>query len=123
MLAFAALMTLVTAIGFGLAPALRGSAATPTRRACARARARAAAGRERLRVALVVAEVTLSVVLLVSSGLLIRALLRVQAIDPGFEPAGVLTLRTTLPMPKYQRRDARAASTPRVLDEVRRCRA
>ena len=41
--------------------------------------------------------------------LLIRALLRVQAIAPGFQPAGVVTLRTTLPMPKYQSLDKRIA--------------
>ena len=100
-LAFAALMTLVTGVGFGLVPALRslGDRGAASLREGARA---GSSGRERLRSLLVVAEVTVSVVLLISSGLLIRALLRVQSIDPGFEPAGVLTLRTTLPMPKYQ---------------------
>ena len=48
--------------------------------------------KERLRGGLVVAEVALSVVLLVSAGLLIRALWNVQRIDPGFS-TGVLTLR------------------------------
>ena len=40
-------------------------------------------------------------------------------VDPGFEPAGVMTLRTTLPMPKYQPVAARAAYCASVLDEVR----
>ena len=53
--------------------------------------------------ALVVAEVSLSVALLITSGLLIRALWRLQAIDPGFQQAGVLTLRTALPTPKYEK--------------------
>ncbi|HEY8232703.1 MAG TPA: ABC transporter permease [Vicinamibacteria bacterium] len=117
-LAFAALMTLVTAIGFGLAPLLRGFGNETA--AGLREGARAGAGRERLRSALVMAEVTLAVVLLVSSGLLIRALLRVQSIDPGFDPAGVVTLRTTLPMPKYRAPDARAGFYAAVLGEVRR---
>ena len=100
-LAFAGLMTLVTAIGFGLVPALRvfkGADAGGLREG-----SRAGIGRrERLRSVLVVAEVTICVVLLVSSGLLIRALLHVQAVDPGFRAEGVLTLRTWLPMPRYE---------------------
>ena len=58
-------------------------------------------GTERLRSALVVAEIVASVVLLVSAGLLIQALLKVQAIDPGFRSENVLTLKTMLPRPKY----------------------
>ncbi|MFI4945466.1 MAG: ABC transporter permease [Burkholderiales bacterium] len=98
-LAFAGLMTLVTAVGFGLAPVLRGLG-DRTAAALREGSRSVVAGRERLRGALVVAEIAVSVLLLVSSGLLIRALLRVQATNPGFEPAGVVTLRTTLPMPK-----------------------
>ncbi len=117
-LAFAALTTLVTAIGFGLAPALRslGGRSAAFLREGART---GTSGRERLRSLLVVAEVTVSVVLLISSGLLIRALLRVQSIDPGFEPAGVLALRTTLPMPKYQPLAARNGFHESVVGEVR----
>jgi putative ABC transport system permease protein len=117
-LAFAALMTLVTAVGFGLAPALRslGDSGAVGLREGARA---GSSGRERLRSLLVVAEVTVSVVLLISSGLLLRALVRVQSIDPGFDPAGVMTLRTTLPLPKYQQIDARAGFCASVLREVR----
>jgi predicted permease len=52
--------------------------------------------RQRLRSVLVTIEVAVSVVLLVSSGLLIRAVWKVQAVDPGFASEGVLTLRTAL---------------------------
>jgi predicted permease len=117
-LAFAAVMTLVTAVGFGLAPALRslGTSGGASLREGARA---GTSGRERLRSLLVVAEVAVSVVLLIGSGLLIRALVRVQSIDPGFEPTGVMTLRTTLPMPKYQPVAARVSYCASVLGEVR----
>jgi len=117
-LGFAALTTLVTAVFFGLAPVLRslGDRAASALREGARS---IAAGRERLRSALVVAEVAVSVVLLISSGLLIRALLRVQAVDPGFKPKGVVTLRTTLPMPKYQSIDKRVAFHAGVVEQVR----
>jgi putative ABC transport system permease protein len=117
-LAFAGLMTLVTAIGFGLAPAMRslGERTAAGLREGARS---GSGGRERLRSLLVVAEVGVAVVLLISSGLLIRALDRVQSVDPGFEPGGVLTLRTTLPMPKYQAIAKRAGFLASVLADVR----
>jgi len=117
-LAFAGLMTLVSAVGFGLAPAWRGLEAGASQGLREGARA-GHGGRERLRSALVVAEVTAAVVLVISCGLLLRALLRVQAIDPGFDPAQVVTLRTTLPMPKYEKVESRTAFHARVLDEVR----
>lgn len=86
---------------------------------CARARDRAGGHKEHLRSALVVAEIVTSVVLLVSAGLLIRALLTVQGIDPGFKPEGVLTLWTELPMPAYRNVATREAYYSRVLQEVR----
>jgi putative ABC transport system permease protein len=71
-----------------------------------------------LRAALILAEVTLSVVLLISAGLLLRALLRVQSVDPGFRSDGVLTLQTALPMPKYEAVAKRTAFYRRVLSEI-----
>jgi predicted permease len=83
------------------------------------ARAGAGAGRERLRAALVVAEITVSVVLLVSAGLLIRALSRVHDIDPGFRAEGLLTARTWLPLPQYETTEARARFYTQVLEDLR----
>src|SRR6185295_14650614 len=114
-LAFALGLTVATGVAFGVVPALR---------ACGRADAsglqegsRAGIGgrRERVRSALVVAEVTACVVLLVSCGLLLRALWRVQAVDPGFRAEGVLTLRTALPLPRYEATTSRAQFYARVL--------
>jgi predicted permease len=68
---------------------------------------------------LVAIEVAVSVMLLISSGLLIRAIWRVQAVDPGFDPAGVVTLRTELPRPKYEEPARRADFYDRVLANVR----
>jgi len=53
-----------------------------------------------------------SVVLLVSHGMLMRALWRVQATDPGFRTDGVLTMRTALPTPSTRRRRRATGSTP-----------
>jgi predicted permease len=61
----------------------------------------------------------MSVILLIASGLLIRAVWRVQSIDPGFSPANVLTLRTALPRPKYDAPARRGEFYDRVLADVR----
>ena len=61
----------------------------------------------------------MSVGLLVCSGLLIRAVWRVQAVDPGFSAEGVLTLRTELPMPKYTSDARRTEFYRAVLSDIR----
>jgi predicted permease len=73
---------------------------------------------ERLRSGFVVAEVAAAVVLLVTVGLFLRALWRVQDVNPGFDAAGVLTARTALPMPQYEVTAARELFYSRVLAEV-----
>jgi len=110
-------LTALTGIAFGLAPVVR--IGRPDLDGL-REGARAGGGqKERLRSALVIGEVVASVVLLVSAGLLIRALIAVQGVDPGFNPNGVLTLRTELPIPAYGPVVAREAYYSRVLQEVR----
>jgi predicted permease len=64
-------------------------------------------------------EVMASVVLLLSSGLLLRALWRLQAIDPGFRTENVLTLRTALPFTNYVHPEDRDRFYTRVLSGVR----
>jgi putative ABC transport system permease protein len=118
LLGIAALATLVTGLGFGVAPSLRGLRGADA--AGLREGAREGVGGRRggFRSVLVVAEITVSVVLLVTSGLLLRALWKVQAVDPGFSTEGVLTLRTTLPRPKYDSAARRYQFFTRVLSEV-----
>ncbi len=117
-LIFAGVITGLTGIGFGVLPALR--ACRQSDFSALREGTRAGGGhKERLRSVLVVAEVTASVVLLVAAGLLVRALLRIEATDPGFRTNGVLTLRTALPIPKYDETARRAAFYTQVLSAVR----
>ena len=117
-LGFAALLTVLTGVAFGVVPALRACREAAVEGL--RDSSRTGGGRkERLRAALVIAEVTASVVLLVSSGLLLRALWKLQGVDTGFRSENVLTLRTALPIPKYAITQARAQFYQRVLSEVR----
>jgi predicted permease len=114
----AALFTALTGFGFGLYPALRAGGHTAF--ASLRDGARTAGGtRQRLRSVLVTVELTMSLILLIVCGLLIRAVWHVQAIDPGFAAANVLTLRTALPRPKYDNPVRRGEFYDRVLRDVR----
>ena len=116
--AFAMALTMVTGVAFGIVPLLQHhrDRAGEGLREGARS---GGSGREGMRAALVVAEITASVVLLVMCGLLLRALWTIQAIDPGFRLERTLTVRTSLPMPKYETLGARTGFYDRVLSEVR----
>lgn len=118
MLGLAGAMTVATALLFGLAPAWR--AVRGNRFVMLADGARAGTNRttERMRSWLVTAEVAMSVILLVSAGLLIQALWKVQSVDPGFRPEGALTLRTSLAPQKYGTTDRRIAFYRQVVDEV-----
>ncbi|MFI5183199.1 MAG: ABC transporter permease [Vicinamibacteria bacterium] len=119
MLVFAALATVVTGIGFGVIPALRAQRGVDATGLREGSRGGVGGSRERLRSALVVTEVAVTVVLLISSGLLIRALWRLQGVDPGFRTEGVLTLRTALPLPKYEKTERRRQFLASVLSDIR----
>ena len=117
-LLFAIGLTAITGVAFGLAPVLSagGDGGLPALHEGSRS---GGGRREPLRAALVVAEIIASVVLLVSAGLLIRALWTIQAVDPGFKADRVLTLGTGLPARQYGKVAAREAFYSRVLSEVR----
>jgi putative ABC transport system permease protein len=117
---FTLLLSLLTGIVFGLAPALE-AAKVDLNEALKQSGGRmgAGAGRRRMRSALVVIEVALALVLLVGAGLLIQAFLRLRALDIGVNPENVLTLRTALPPNKYGELPKRDAFYQQVLDRVR----
>jgi putative ABC transport system permease protein len=117
-LVVAGLVSALTGIAFGVFPALRASGKGDL--SALREGSRSGGGRRaRVRSALVVVEVMASVVLLVSSGLLLRALSRVESTDPGFRTDDVVTLRTALPVPHYDSNTVREQYFHRVLDGVR----
>jgi putative ABC transport system permease protein len=118
MLAVAALATVTTGVGFGVVPALRAGRGADLSALADGARAGTGRPTERLRAVLVAGEVAASIALLIGAGLLLRALGRVQDVNPGFDARGVLTLRTWLPTPKYDATARRGAFYRQVLDGV-----
>jgi predicted permease len=118
-LIFAAIATLATGLGFGVVPAVRVASDRDLSGLRDGSRGGSGGRTERLRALLVSAEVAASVVLLISAGLLIRALWRVQAVDPGFHTAGVAAVQTPLPREKYAATGRRVDLYSRILSEVR----
>jgi putative ABC transport system permease protein len=105
-LVFAIVAALVSALVFGLVPALRASRADAGAALRSQTRTAGLASGKRLRNAVVVAEVALSFVLLVGSGLMIRSFVALQRTDPGYDPNGVLTF--VVPTPPLPDSAARA---------------
>lgn len=117
---FALAVTIFTGICFGVIPSVRAASRAAVNDLQEGSRQGIGGKREHLRATLVIAEIAISLVLLVSSGLLVRALLQLEQTNPGFQPDNVLTLRTSLPMPKYLSTVRRAQFYTRVLSQVRR---
>ncbi len=95
-------LSVLTGIAFGLAPLAQiiGSNLHDTLKAAA-SRTTASVGSNRFRHALVVSELALALVLLIGTGLMIRAFWKLQEVHPGFEPARLLTMRVALPQAVY----------------------
>jgi predicted permease len=104
---FTFLLTLATVVLFGLIPALQASKSDVNDAFKESGRSTSAGMRhERLRRSLVVAEIGLSFLLLVGAGLLMRTLVRLQRMDPGFRPDHVLTFGLSLPQALYDQQRA-----------------
>jgi putative ABC transport system permease protein len=94
-LVFTFTVSIVSSVLFGLAPAL--AASKPDLNQMLKESGRGTTGgRRRLRETLVVAELALALMLLVGAGLLMSSFVKLQAIDPGFNPGNVLTMTTSL---------------------------
>ena len=126
-LAFTAIVSLVTGVAFGLVPAVlisKTNLAESLKEG--RRGATASVQTNRMRSVLVVAEVALALVLLVGAGLLINSFVRLQQVAPGFDAAQTLTFnvapsaaRTSTPQhiaDFYQELTARLKALPRVVD-------
>jgi predicted permease len=124
-LAFTLLMSLLTGVIFGLAPAIQAS--NPDLNETLKDAARSSTGgahRNRMRGLLVISEFALALMLLISAALLIRSFWQLQTVDPGFNSENVLTARLWLPQPNlpetgpYFKHSRRAQLYQQVLQRV-----
>ena len=118
-LVYTSAVAVFTGLIFGLAPALH-AARTDLQDSLKEGGRGASSSRDRLRSALVVAEIALSLVLLVGASLFVRSFLNLQSIRTGLDMAPLMTLRFFMPGDRYQAGDAMSR---RVDDVVRRVEA
>jgi predicted permease len=107
-LAFTFAICVLSGLLFGVVPAVAASRTDIVTTLKMGGREADASGSTLLRKALVTAEIALALVLLVGAGLMIRTLDRIQAFDPGFNPAGLITLRVAQPVEAGTDPEARA---------------
>ena len=106
-LGFSLLVALATGLVIGLLPALQ-AARVNVNETLKEASRGSTGGGQRLRATLLVAEVALSLVLLIAAGLLLTSFARLQRVQPGFTPDGVFTAQVAIPSERYDR-DKRVA--------------
>jgi len=94
-LLFTAGLAIATGLAFGLAPSLQSSKAALSDALNSAGRGAAASVSRRLRGSLAIAEVALSVMLVIAAGLLIRSFWALSHVDPGFRPERIVTARIT----------------------------
>ena len=119
-LAFTLIVSLVTGLLFGIAPALQLSRMQLTEALKESSRgAGHSSHQNRLRNLLVVAEMTLAVILLTGAGLLIRSLKSLEHVNPGFNPGGLITWTIDLPDSRYSKHGQPEAFFRTLFERVR----
>ncbi|MGH9695832.1 MAG: FtsX-like permease family protein, partial [Bryobacteraceae bacterium] len=108
--------SIATGILFGLAPAI--SSSRLDLNAALKATAKTASGRSRLRGSFVVAQIALTLVLLVGAGVMTRSFVRLLNVKLGFEPRHVLTVRVELPHSRYGHGAQRTLFFKRLLERL-----
>ena len=117
-LGFALIVSLFTGIAFGLVPAFHALRVDLDVALKDSSRGSDGFGRSRLRSSLVVAELALSLVLLIGAGLFIRSFVRLYEVNPGFNPTRVLTVAINLPDKKYRKDADRAEFFRKLLERA-----
>jgi putative ABC transport system permease protein len=117
-LAFAAVLSLATGLLFGLAPAWQASRATIGSVLKEGGRASTSASGRWIRNGLLIAEVAMSIVLLVGATLLLRSFARLVNVDPGFKADSVLSFRVALPNSRYPEEHQRIAFFDTLIERI-----
>jgi putative ABC transport system permease protein len=121
-LGFAFLISILTGVVFGLAPALQASRIDLNESLKDSARGTTGGLRQnRLRAFLIVSEVSLAVILMIGAALLTKSFVRLTDVNPGFDPSHTLTMEVsvpTLPPSKYANEQEQAAFFQQVLDRL-----
>jgi predicted permease len=123
-LAFSVTVSIVTGVLFGLLPSLRASRPAlidelrVSGAAINRETARKSLGLHS-RDLLVTAQIALSIVLLIGAALLLRSFVRLHSVDPGFQPANLLTAKIALPPARYDTNEKRLAFFGELLARAR----
>jgi predicted permease len=119
-LGFTLAVSLVTGIIFGLAPALQASRPDLSEALKEGGRSATGGGRgQRVRSLLVIAEIALSLVLLVGAGLLMRSFVKLRSVSPGFNAEKVLTMQLDLSGPAYKKGSQVIAFHDQLLDRIK----
>jgi putative ABC transport system permease protein len=116
---FSLIISVLTGILFGLVPALQSSRPNLVEALKDESRGSAASVGGKTRSLLVIAEVALSVVLLVSASLTIRSFIALQKVELGFRPERVMTVNLPLPPKRYATRDQRNHFAQELLERAR----
>ncbi|HEX8775378.1 MAG TPA: ABC transporter permease [Pyrinomonadaceae bacterium] len=120
-LLFTLLVSILTGLIFGLAPALEATKLNLTESLKEGDKGGSGGTRSRrLRNAFVVAEVALALVLLASAGLMLKSFSRLQTVNPGFETERLLTMRLVLPNNKYPEDYQRTAFFRQAIERIGR---
>ena len=117
-LGFTAGISLLTGLIFGTAPALQATQVDLNKSLKEGGRNATGASHHQLRRLLVIAEVGLSLILLIGAGLMMRSFLRLQQVKPGYNPENVLTMRVGLPGSRYDTPEKRYAFFKELLDRA-----
>jgi putative ABC transport system permease protein len=112
-------VSVLTGVVFGLAPALQATRASFNDTLKEGGRTSGGHARSRLRSLLVVAEITLSLVLLVGAGLMIKSFIGLTRVEPGFNPSHVVVMDLTLAGAKYEKNPPRVDFYQQLLSKIK----
>ncbi|MEK6320628.1 MAG: ABC transporter permease [Acidobacteriota bacterium] len=118
-LLFTLLVSVVTGLLFGLMPLFSSDQKLTNALKEGGGRTSASPKRQRIRNLLIVAQVAVSFMLLIGAGLMLRSLIKLQSVSPGFDPEKVLAIRVSPNWSKYNTPDKTLLLFQRLLDKVR----